>query len=120
MIVLFGYFLIAAATGIAASAVIGYFLANLIDRRFLKTEVEHNGPARVYLHRRSPTSSEQIEPCQDKHATSLYEYMMARSKWVKLITGKLVIVRRIWRLSPRFPDRGSLLFAHVLFRGAVS
>jgi hypothetical protein len=43
MMVLFGYFLIAAATGMAASAVIGYFLVNLIERRFLKTEVERNG-----------------------------------------------------------------------------
>jgi hypothetical protein len=36
MMVLFGYFLIAAVIGIIASAVIGYFLANLIGRRFLK------------------------------------------------------------------------------------
>jgi hypothetical protein len=62
MMVLFGYFLIAAATGMAASAVIGYFLVNLIERRFLKTEVERNGLPRLYLRRRSPTNSEQIEP----------------------------------------------------------
>jgi ABC-type microcin C transport system permease subunit YejE len=36
MMILFGYFLIAALIGVAASAVIGYFLASLIDRRFLK------------------------------------------------------------------------------------
>jgi ABC-type microcin C transport system permease subunit YejE len=36
MTVLFGYFLIAALIGVAASAVIGYFLANVIDTRFLK------------------------------------------------------------------------------------
>jgi hypothetical protein len=36
MMVLFGYFLIAAVVGVAASAIIGYFLANFIDRRFMK------------------------------------------------------------------------------------
>jgi ABC-type microcin C transport system permease subunit YejE len=36
MMVLFGYFLIAAVLGIVASAVIGYFLADLINRRFSK------------------------------------------------------------------------------------
>ena len=36
MMVLFGYFLIAAVLGVTASALIGYFLTNLIDRRFMK------------------------------------------------------------------------------------
>ncbi len=36
MTVLLSYFLIAAVLGVTASALIGYFLTNLIDRRFLK------------------------------------------------------------------------------------
>ena len=36
MTVLLSYFLIAAVLGVTASALIGYFLANLIDRRFMK------------------------------------------------------------------------------------
>lgn len=36
MTLLVSYFLIAAVLGVTASALIGYFLANLIDRRFMK------------------------------------------------------------------------------------
>jgi hypothetical protein len=38
MMVLLGYFLIAAITGIAASAIIGLVLTNLLIRRFTKAE----------------------------------------------------------------------------------
>jgi hypothetical protein len=38
MIVLLGYFLIAAITGIAASAIVGLVLTNLLIRRFTKTD----------------------------------------------------------------------------------
>jgi hypothetical protein len=36
MMVLLGYFLIAAIAGIAASAIAGYFLANVISRRLTR------------------------------------------------------------------------------------
>jgi hypothetical protein len=37
MMVLLGYFFIAAIGGIAASAIAGYFLANVISRRFTRS-----------------------------------------------------------------------------------
>jgi hypothetical protein len=37
MMVLLAYFLIAAVAGIAASAIAGYFLANVISRRFTRS-----------------------------------------------------------------------------------